>query len=288
MRVWIAVLMLFWCEMAFSQPPVPAPAEGVQHKQTQSGEANKATSGEIQAAAKVPTLVEIVRTKADEDAHTEERQDKKKSSFYERLVGWATFAMAFITLALVIGTGFLARYTFNLWKITGKLSTDAQATSQRQLRAYVHISDVSINSIYAEKKVTAQIPIKNFGQTPAYDVRIWVDICAQEISLTPNLSTLIHDGTSARGILPPGFDFKVPVSSNGVLPQAVYDEIAASKKAIYIWGRIDYSDTFGRRCFTKFRLKRTNDGVTPLDSFSNLAMCEGGNTTEHDEQKEQS
>ena len=147
MRVWIAVLMLFWCGMAFSQPPFPAPAEGVQHKQAQSGDANKATSGEIQAATKVPTLVEIVRTKADEDAHTEERQDKKKSSFYERLVGWATFAMAFITLALVIGTGFLARYTFNLWKITGTLSTDAQATSQRQLRAYVHISDVSINSI---------------------------------------------------------------------------------------------------------------------------------------------
>ncbi len=57
-----------------------------------------------------------------------------------------------------------------------------EITAERQLRAYVHLDHVRIEDPLGTPKIRARI--KNFGQTPGYDVQFWMRGALREYPLT--------------------------------------------------------------------------------------------------------
>ena len=191
----------------------------------------------------------------------------------------------FINALIAIFTFVIACYTFRIF-------LTAREVMRRQLRAYVNVSDVVMQPLIIGGKISAVIPYKNFGQTPAYDVRSYVIFIWKELSINPALKYAEHDETSARGILAPGERFVMQGYREGVPPNGTsspllgfeHKGLIAKSHAIYVYGRIDYVTAFGDACFTEFRLKRTNDGVTPIGTEASMALCENGNRTEYEDQ----
>jgi hypothetical protein len=167
-------------------------------------------------------------------------------------------------------------------------------SSERQLRAYVvaelgNIVNVAnplpvggnpapqtdARVIYPNGPV-ARIQIKNTGQTPAFEVRHWGDICIREYPLVSELPPK-----------PPGL---IPVASNlgqGIIstkrftrhslltPQQTTD-LMKGIIAIYVYGEISYTDAFGIERHTQYRLMHHPFGGV-IGVSTDLNFVEGGN-----------
>jgi hypothetical protein len=127
-------------------------------------------------------------------------------------------------------------------------------TAVRQLRAYVGISKAFITFL-KEKEPEIQVHIRNSGQTPAYDVRMWIGA---------GLGSFPVDGKSLKppptgaepssSVLGPGEEpsamvFQHPIISEGYMPI-----LGTPDLTLYAYGEVHYRDAFGNQRFTKYRL----------------------------------
>jgi hypothetical protein len=175
-------------------------------------------------------------------------------------------AMAILALALV--TGSQALYTAKLWKSTRRLADSGQATAHRQLRAYVAVSDIVYEPPIESQAPRVTVTIQNFGATPAYKLAIAVD--AQIASNEQQLS-VATSASRTLGHLPPGVEFAISRSAL-IYPGTVPADVADSARSVFVYGCIEYIDTFGDPHFTRFRLQ---DG--PDQKFF---ACQEGNETD--------
>jgi hypothetical protein len=118
--------------------------------------------------------------------------------------------------------------------------------------------------------------IKNFGQTPAYDVVHWGDICIREFPLASDLPTQIAHPLRTKSAIPPnGKTFK-SLRLNQPLTDQEVEGLKAGTHAIYIHGNITYRDTFRKKRFTNFRyFYNTFSGVVGL--ATTMTIAEKGN-----------
>lgn len=133
----------------------------------------------------------------------------------------------------------------------------AADTAERQLRAYVLLLEISLDvtrDIPLPQAGTASytLSIKNFGLTPAYDVSV-----AARIRLHPRESgefIAANIPGEPRGTLPPGGITYVNLQGDSGAEMAMM--IRRDEFAIYLFGRIDYVDTFGVKRYSEFRFER--------------------------------
>jgi len=187
----------------------------------------------------------------------------------------ATIVIAGFTLALWIAT-------ILLWETGEQQLTLARESSERQLRAYVTLKDAICHALVVGKKVTVHLPMKNSGQTPAYAVRIWVNVEILKISSDPDLAGPSHkdEDEESAGVVSSGLELHTPASSDDPLSQEDFDAIERGEKAVYVHGRIDYIDVFKRACFTDFRLRRSRSEIIAANQSAGLGVCLKGNITE--------
>jgi hypothetical protein len=122
-----------------------------------------------------------------------------------------------------------------------------QETSQKELRAYVGVSNAGIIPQGSEK-FTAQITFKNFGQTPAYDVHHWIGAWPEEYPLKQPLEEMQSGPNDSKGVLHPGAE---PVIGKEV---DTYELLFLNPaKKLYIYGKITYKDAFGISRQTTYR-----------------------------------
>jgi hypothetical protein len=119
---------------------------------------------------------------ASEHAHGELLEVK----YGEWLIFLATVALFFATAALVWATWLLA--------------SGAERTAQRQLRAYVHVTEARLQQASVGAHPTVHASIKNAGQTPAYNVSISsFVVVASPIDRLP-----ATENDTRLGAIPPG------------------------------------------------------------------------------------
>jgi hypothetical protein len=177
-------------------------------------------------------------------------------------------AVAVAILALALVTGSQAVYTAKLWKSTRRLADSGQATAHRQLRAYVAVSDIVYEPPIGGQAARVTLTIQNFGATPAYKLAIAVD--AQIVSNEQQLS-VATSSSRTLGHLPPGVEFAITRSAL-IYPGTVPSDEADSARSVFVYGCIEYVDTFGNPHFTRFRFQ---DG--PDQKFF---ACQEGNETD--------
>jgi hypothetical protein len=173
------------------------------------------------------------------------------------------------TIALALITGALAVYTAKLWSATRRLAGSGEAAAQRQLRAYVGVSEVVREDQMEGRAPRVNITIRNFGATPAYKLAVAANA---QIAFAMDQVSVVTSSSKTMGHLPPGLEFKIPrpaVLSIGTAPGS---EVDTSYSRIFVYGCIEYVDTFGEPHFTRFRLEEGPD--------RKFFACHEGNETD--------
>jgi hypothetical protein len=187
----------------------------------------------------------------------------------ERLAAY-TFWLATFTglLAIIaIAQGFFLIRADKTARISAEAASASlelsKTTAQRQLRAYVHVSGAIVRDPLDNMKRRVVLSTKNYGQTPAYDVTMWIVTCVREFPLTESkLGPPPHGFRKGKQILPPGGkegDIVSPISPLNVREDALLKSGAA---AIYAAGEIRYRDAFGHKWRTKYRFFCNGEGLS--------------------------
>jgi hypothetical protein len=128
----------------------------------------------------------------------------------------------------------------------------AQRTAKRQLRAYICMDTADVRFVAGQPHAT--VNFKNCGETPAYEVRGWIGIEVMkyppELPSSPPLRTLMPKQT----IGPQGGLQYAGQRRSSVLSRDEIEKIEVGFLTFFVFGRIDYKDTFGKEWYTVYRL----------------------------------
>lgn len=166
----------------------------------------------------------------------------------------------------------MAASTFALFITTAWLVWITREGSRRQLRAYVLVESCKLTKDKDDSPVV-HLVTKNFGQTPAHDVVTWIGTRVDEYPLQ---SELPDPGDAVRAhpsIIGPG-SFQESFVTVTRQNWAQWELIRAKEGAVYVWGRVKYTDAFRKSRTTRFRLMLQGDHAVDNGRFGN---CEEGN-----------
>jgi hypothetical protein len=137
-----------------------------------------------------------------------------------------------------------------------KAAEDAVAvagnTARRQLRAYLCVSEARLN-FRADSQIKGQIEIKNTGQTPAYEVRTWIDSILREHPLISSLKRPTADFPQSDGIIGPG-RHQIAVTHPLYGKEIDFGRVYYPGHAFYVYGECSYRDIFEKRHVLSFRM----------------------------------
>lgn len=271
MRIALVVAMLFlFCGVgicAESQPPTPSGLKSIQEKQASAKHSNQITNTEQNVRLVNPITVSILPGPDAETKTATQEKNEEKKTFNDRLIAWSTVFLALVTTALAIFTAFL-------WKSTNRLVGSAEDTAQRQLRAYINISGGRVLNIDDPQNRIFRLDIKNFGQTPAYEVSTVFKCIVREYPLDKNkpLDPVTDEEHKIFSVMGPTCEYRrdmiAPYNGEWVEPK-----IKDGSTAIYGFGEIRYRDAFGIQRVTEFRYMCQGDGIAQ----GGVAPCEEGN-----------
>ncbi len=229
---WVmAVLGVLGIVITYSEPEPHA-----QDNKTETTPSNKGSSSDLGMS------------KEENSQRSRWTEYKEKIEENEKVItAVSTVFIAAFTVILAFATAFLYIATRNL--VEG-----ADDTSQRQLRAYIglHSADSTVYR-FAEGGYAfiAHAELRNYGQTPAYDLTVKSNAKIDTIDKVP-----FDDFPELeRGV--PGIAFRdVPFGVDIGWPISDEDRIAlfTRKKVFFFWGRTEYRDAFGKYHYFAFRL----------------------------------
>src|SRR6266404_2208086 len=151
---------------------------------------------------------------------------------------------------------------------TRSLVWNAEATAERQLRAYIQIKEVVMSLLNSEYDPNSQIIIKNFGQTPARQITNTHEVKAAyrprdtDFNLNTASKGEVSDLAPSQHVFS---QFTIPINQWNDLKPA----LISKKQAFYVFGRIDYIDAFNKARWTEYRFKLLVDatGIHDDDMF---------------------
>jgi hypothetical protein len=169
-------------------------------------------------------------------------------------------------------------------------------SSEQQLRAYVVMMDGTIRNVANPKQAfrgevikptgaeitnTAVGPlvratIKNTGQTPAFKVRHWAEICFRERPLTSELPPLEIADSAPFSVLGPGVISTKTRYLNKPLTEIQIAALRDGTAAIYFYGEIQYVDAFKVKRSTKYRLFH-NISTGSIGVTTDISFADQGN-----------
>jgi hypothetical protein len=143
----------------------------------------------------------------------------------------------------------------------------AKDTEERQLRAYVFLSNVHIRVADNTNILDVKLDVKNFGNTPAKDYSFWACTTIREQPLVNKLPDIPDYGPISKSLLAPGEKRSIynpslcethSYSPWGGIPVGERQLLQNGQKAIYVFGILNYLDAWSNKRWTRFRLF-TND-----------------------------
>jgi hypothetical protein len=150
---------------------------------------------------------------------------------------------------------------------TDKLIETMRDTAIREQRAYVCLSHAKIE-FRQERAPEIQVYMKNFGKTPAYDVRWWIHVWIAEYPLREKLPEPPSTFQTAVSIFAPGGDPHIMVTRHDPpIPEDMMSHVGTEKGTIFVYGKVIYKDAFGNNRFTNYRL--TYGGSEPVHPRQN-------------------
>lgn len=128
-----------------------------------------------------------------------------------------------------------------------------QDTAKRQLRAYMCVSAGMVVFKWPGFP-EAQITIRNFGQSPAYDVRHWIHTWLEGYPLKVTLPTPPPEFQMSKGLIPPTGEEVIISGAKPPMASNLIRIFGTPQCTLYVYGEIRYRDIFGRDWYTRYRL----------------------------------
>lgn len=169
-----------------------------------------------------------------------QRRAAKAGELQAKYALWG-FVLVGGTLVATFGAAFAA---FSAAASARRTVETMKNTSKRQLRAYVNVSATRIDIDNSLVRVVASF--KNFGQTPAYEVRARIRMTLDEPPAQAEFQEAA--GTEPFGTLAPQGEFQLMAQRS--LAEGQADQIQAGSLRLYVYGDINYIDTFGKKRIT--------------------------------------
>lgn len=210
------------------------------------------------------TVIESKRVEQESTAATNKNENKKECEFINRLVSDPMYLLTF----------FLAVATFGLWRSTHLLVTGAENTAKRQLRAYVFVSLADGEKLFLDENecLSAPLIVKNYGQTPAYNLKCSVFIGPYKLPLNETLDPPQYANGSI-GCLAQNQVFRQYPTLLRKFTQTETDGIVSGEYGIYVWGYLEYTDIFKSTQKVQFRMASSGGDF----ARGELAYCNEGN-----------
>jgi len=174
---------------------------------------------------------------------------QRKSLRWTRATGVAAWFYTVLTAALLSASGYTAIQATIATNATTHQAQIAEDTEHRQLRSYIQVVEPVVN-VKENMPTPVILTIQMIGQTPAYDVQIYLrggqsgePIKATDFSLNKDANFVCRQ----RGVLYPFPDkISVPYVDKTKL---TIDEVSqimtqGSKRRYYIGGQVTYRDSF--------------------------------------------
>ena len=143
---------------------------------------------------------------------------------------------------------------------------------QRQLRAYIFVArgemwnvftgrptpnaspgELAAIETYRDNGPVAYLEIRNSGQTPAYDVKVEIYLCAADYPKTPPLPEMPSEGYGYQTVIPPQSHVDHIVAMDEPMSEKNIADLRAGVLAVYAWGAISYRDAFDAKVTSFFR-----------------------------------
>ena len=245
------------------QPPIPSAAETGNPPQATTEQSKNDTETDQRGSSESPFFVHVVPT---QEEAKQEANDRLEKSANDRWTVIFSGSLVIVTVALVGATSFL-------WRATRRLVIGADKTAERQLRAYVFPRKPEIIGLFSDKpRMTCRI--RNFGQTPAYDLNIAATIF---LGVEPLREVPVPD----RFNYPPDFALGpsgecVIFREAGELNAHQVADIRSGRMAIYFRGIVTYKDAFDGTPLRTTEFTLMKSGLTGLED-QNLAVRPIGN-----------
>jgi hypothetical protein len=229
-----------------------------------------------------------------------QKKEIRQSAQPDTKNGTADDRIADYTLWLERLTGLLAFSTIGLWWVTERTlrhartdserqaddmrasiaaaSSAAEAaqktvekmtdTGERQLRAYVHISEGRV--VFDERGTRVDFKFKNFGATPASGVHF--NCCARwrEYPLVSLLEDAPAPRDYGRAVLAPGGPPHAIIIHRNEWLNGINQQPPEMQRTLYIYGTIYYVDAFNHPRETHFR-------YIMMNTHGHVGVCEEGN-----------
>lgn len=156
------------------------------------------------------------------------------------LAGWVAAIGAAITIIV-------------LWKTLEHM----RLSSERQMRAYTYVSSIDLIDV-RKRNPRIILVIKNFGQTPAYDLNVQYDYFYG----SPDADWDLVSPARSYGIAPPGDEVMLNVGI-GALSFPMVNSLSTGRTIIGLKVKLSYIDAFGRERSTETRY--ANSSVSPMN-----------------------
>jgi hypothetical protein len=177
------------------------------------------------------------------------KHDQQKTSDVPRWWPEGITAIAIILTMFVIAGQ--THYTRRAAEATEAAVASAEKTAKRQLRAYISIENATVR--FTNGQPVGFVNFENFGQTPAYETHGWAAIEGGPHPF-PIEFPIPKDVPKIKNTIGPGAKFGYPAKHKNKTFSAA--ELAACQTevyALYVYGRVDYKDTYGDDWYTNFR-----------------------------------
>jgi hypothetical protein len=165
--------------------------------------------------------------------------------------GQNTFEVS--VLGIRPGEWLLGLVTYMLWVATRNLVEGADKNAERQSRAYIGVSVEISPEIKVGVDPILKCAIRNFGQTPAYDVQLGVDFGIDHYPIPEGRADRPVEISRGSFVLQPAADVNVTHFGGRVLNADEVSDVCVKYDAALVFkGEVRYKDAFGENRVTKF------------------------------------
>jgi hypothetical protein len=185
--------------------------------------------------------------------------ENKQHNYWERFVSYVEAREKFFTtlgtMIIAAFTVFLCLATAYLYFATRNLVEGADDTAQKQLRAYIGTYGMETTMYPFEKggyAFIAHVELRNFGQTPAYDLIMEANAAIDVPTADPFDQANTHQTAAGPNI---AFrDAGVHVNVGWPISEEDKNAVRDRVKNVFVWGTVRYRDVFNKRHYFTFRL----------------------------------
>jgi len=247
---------------SFGQSQQPPPSEGKSGRpqQSQSQSAQQQPADNQRGTEQAPLVVKVLPAPKTNEETAQEAKDRSEKAANDRELVIYSRDLDILT-AILIAVGLLQLFVFGYQALKLRQTVKTmEDTAERQLRAYVFITDGNISIDPTTFRIF--IKLRNSAQTPGYEFSTWLGggIYRDDDSPFP-LDTKPLGERSVASIIGPGETVDID-SRNSSISQEEISAIIDEYLAIFVWGGCDYTDTFGKRWSFVFRMKVSSPAMS--------------------------